>query len=83
MKQSVFAYGDEFADYVPPSYYSGINFVNVNNDALVYLYSPDPNWAVVDDCGEFPCTAPSNGIMTFEKVKYSGAVTPDYTGLSF
>ena len=79
----MFAYGEEYADYVPPSFYSGITFVNVDNSALVYLYSPPSGWAVVDDCGEFPCTAPSNGLMYFEKVKYLGDVTPDYSGLSF
>lgn len=38
---------------------------------------------MVDDCGEFPCTAPLNTLLSFEQVRYSGSVTPDNTPPAF
>lgn len=45
---------------------------NVAEDAFIYLQSPPSGWAKIDDCGEFPCTAPYNLVIDFEKTSYSG-----------
>jgi len=37
---------------------------------------PVPAWANKDDCGPFPCTAPSNVVMQFTGASFSGANTP-------
>jgi len=37
---------------------------------------PDPGWANKDDCGPFPCTAPSNVVMQFTGTTFDGANTP-------
>jgi len=38
-------------------------FIDVDGDAIAYLDDPDPGWANIKDCGEFPCTAPSNVLL--------------------
>ena len=40
-------------------------FNNVNPGALAYLKAPNPGWANLKDCNEFPCTAPANVLFSF------------------
>lgn len=35
-------------------------FTDVEDSAVANLLSPDPNWANLEDCGNFPCTGPYN-----------------------
>lgn len=37
---------------------------------------PEPGWANNDDCGPFPCTAPSNIVMQFTGSSFDGVNTP-------
>ena len=37
---------------------------------------PVPGWANKDDCGPFPCTAPSNIVMQFTGSSFDGVNTP-------
>jgi len=37
---------------------------------------PNPDWAILDDCGPFPCTAPSNIVMKFSGSSFEGENTP-------
>jgi hypothetical protein len=39
--------------------------MNVHYDAVAYFYDPPQGWAKIDDCGEWPCTAPSNIVFSF------------------
>ena len=32
---------------------------------MAYLFTPPATWANLDDCGDFPCTAPSNALLDF------------------
>jgi hypothetical protein len=41
-----------------------------------YLMDPPLDWANVDDCNEFPCTAPMNVFLKFENTQFSGTNTP-------
>lgn len=47
-------------------YFNNVKFTNVKYNAIVYMYDPPQGWAVIDDCGEWPCTAPSNVVYTFK-----------------
>ena len=38
-------------------------FIDVDGDAIAYLDDPDPGWVNIKDCGEFPCTAPSDKLL--------------------
>jgi hypothetical protein len=44
---------------------------------------PNPGWANKDDCGPFPCTAPSNIVMQFTGTTYSGLYNPSLTAADF
>jgi len=61
--------------------FSGTNFINVADDAVSKFDEPSPKWAVIDDCGEWPCTAPENIVLKFDGNTYSG-VSPVQTASS-
>ena len=42
-----------------------IKFTDVAYPALIFIDDPNPGWVVIDDCGNFPCTAPYNVIFNF------------------
>lgn len=47
-------------------YCNACKFTNVKYDAMINIYDPPSGWAVIDDCGEWPCTMPSNLVYTFK-----------------
>jgi len=49
-------------------------FVDVDGDAFAYIDEPSPGWAAVDDCGEFPCTAPLNILFQFFDTEFEGSI---------
>lgn len=61
------------ADKIPPHFFNDITFENVDDNGWAFLDKPDPGWANVSDCGNFPCTAPNNLIFSFTGTIYSGA----------
>ena len=54
----------------------GTTFRNVLDAAVIYLEDPNPRWAGPTDCIEWPCTAPENVVLRFEKTQFSGSLTP-------
>jgi len=57
-------------------------FTDVEDAAFAYIFDPPESWANISDCGEWPCTAPSNAVFTFDNVQYSG-ITPSKTYSTF
>ena len=50
---------NQFAsDYVAYTEFKSVTFDNVDDSALIHIFDPPSGWAKVDDCGQFPCTAP-------------------------
>jgi hypothetical protein len=47
-------------------------FVDVKQDAVSYIMDPLPEWANLDDCGDYPCTAPKNALLSFQGTTFSG-----------
>jgi hypothetical protein len=47
-------------DYSPRQEFYDTRFVNVEDDALVYIPNPAKGWANIKDCGNFPCTGIAN-----------------------
>lgn len=39
------------------------------------MHEPEPGWANLADCGNFPCTGPKNTLFLFTDTKYKG-ITP-------
>jgi len=39
---------------------------------MANLKSPNPGWANIDDCGNFPCTGPYNLLYSFKNTTWNG-----------
>jgi hypothetical protein len=51
-------------------------FIDNENEALAYFYVPPKKWAIIKDCGEFPCTGPYNTFFMFMRNTFEGRVPP-------
>jgi len=51
------------ADYHPRAKFTNTRFENVHEDTIAFIMSPPWGWANLDDCGDWPCTAPSNVLL--------------------
>ncbi|TNV88211.1 hypothetical protein FGO68_gene8985 [Halteria grandinella] len=81
--QRIFRLNPFNSDYYPRTYLNNVRFHNVGQNALAYLFTPPNEWAVLDDCGQFPCTGPNNVLIWLDKVTYSGQITPLKTASEF
>lgn len=52
--------------------FKSCKFIDVGEKAFVNFNQPSSKWAVIDDCGEWPCTAPENIVLRFEDSDFSG-----------
>lgn len=57
---------DDSADLVMRHVFANISLYNVNHANMMYLAAPDPSWATVSHCGDFPCTGRENVLIRFE-----------------
>jgi hypothetical protein len=55
----------------------------VEDSALAYLFDPPSSWAGIANCGNFPCTAPSNVLIQFERTTFAGSIKPSRTDSTF
>ena len=55
------------SDYIQTHTFYDTKFINVDHDSFIWLSSPDPGWANIADCGNFPCTAPLNVLFDFRR----------------
>jgi len=60
-------------DYIPMLQAYGNEFINVKDGAFAQLSDPNPNWANLKDCGDFPCTAPWNVLFSFKDTTWRGS----------
>ena len=81
--QRIFALNPYSSDYIPLQKFTYSKFINVADDAMAYIYDPPQEWNNPDDCVGFPCTAPSNVVITHDGVQYSGITRPSTTPNSF
>lgn len=70
------------SDKVPPHFFDNCKIVDVDDSGFAFMSKPPKAWANVKDCGNFPCTAPSNWVVTFTNTKYDG-ITPSSTPKDF
>lgn len=69
-------------DYFPLQEWTDTQFTNVAADQLAYIRPPPNGWAVIDDCGLWPCTGPKNVLMDFKDSTFQGT-SPSYASSSF
>lgn len=79
----IFERNPKDSDKIPMHYFNKIVFDNVDDAGWAFLAKPDPGWANVKDCGNFPCTAPNNLIFTFADTTFKGAKKPSFTPSDF
>jgi len=70
------------SDSVPIQQFYDTTFISCETDALAYFFEPPQKWAIIKDCGAFPCTAPKNTIFSFRNTKFEG-LRPIYSADSF
>jgi hypothetical protein len=77
-------FGLNFAgsDHIPITKFEDNEFKNVDSDSFGYFFDPKPKWANVKDCGNFPCTAPWNVLLTFKGTTWSGR-SPSFAKSTF
>ena len=71
-KSTAIAINPSSSDKVPPHFFNNCVFEDVDDEGFIFLYKPPINWAIITDCGNFPCTAPSNAIFSFTGTTYKG-----------
>jgi hypothetical protein len=64
------------ADYTPMHKFKNTSIRNVQQDAVIFIEDPDPGWANPTDCGNWPCTAPSNVVLKFDGTSFVGSTRP-------
>ena len=64
-RQTIFARNPYSSDKIPLHKFSNCKFTDVDDNSMAFFSDPNPAWANSADCGEFPCTAPNNILMTF------------------
>jgi hypothetical protein len=59
-------------DILQPAIFKKSKFVGCNFNAGLYIPNPLDSWAVIRDCGNFPCTGLKNIMLKFEASTWSG-----------
>jgi len=68
----IFERNPDSSDKIPPHFFNNCILEDVDDSGFAFLEKPDPKWANVKDCGNFPCTAPNNLIFSFSGTTYEG-----------
>jgi hypothetical protein len=79
----IFGLNPHASDYIPIHNFEYTTFKNVNHDNLIFLMDPPESWNNPTDCSGFPCTAPSNVLMSFKYTTFEGSTKPDFDEKSF
>lgn len=82
MQQRAFEINHYSADSTPMQEFYDTTFQNVEDEALGFFFEPPKAWAVIKDCGSFPCTGPKNTIFSFKRNTFSG-LRPSYAAENF
>lgn len=60
------------SDVIPEHVFYGTTFIDCESEALGYFSKPPESWAIIKDCGEFPCTGPLNFMYSFYGNSFTG-----------
>jgi hypothetical protein len=82
MRQRIFEIQLSAPDLIPMHEFYDTTFTNVDNDAMAYFWDPPSGWAVISDCGEWPCTGPYNTLYSFKNSTFVGN-SPSYGAQDF
>ena len=76
VEQRLFRLNPSNADYYPAVKVVNPVFNNVAHEAIAFFFTPPNAWAVVDDCGNYPCTGPNNVLIQFQRSTFIGSIRP-------
>jgi len=85
---SVVAANELCPDYTPLSVFAKTKLINVASDSLFAMAEPDPVWANIIFCGEFPCTGLKNVVVrdldgSLVGNSYGGYLLPNNPGITY
>jgi hypothetical protein len=75
LRNSIISTSKYQPDYTPTVTAYNTKFINVEQDSIAYVRDPEPGWANIKDCGDFPCTAPHNVLFNFIGTVWEGPVS--------
>jgi len=78
-KHRLFGRSKEASDKIPIHKFVACSFSNVDEISMAYFKDPTAGWANSSDCGDFPCTAPNNVVLSFSSTLWSGITMPGAT----
>ena len=76
MRQRMFEFQAYASDLIPMHEFYNTRFINTDANALGYFFKPPQKWAIIKDCGEWPCTGPLNTLYSFKNTTYIGDRPP-------
>jgi len=72
MKNSAIGSSEYGMDYIPIVEAYDTKFTNVEAGAIAKLKDPNPDWAIIKDCGYWPCSGPQNVLYSFKNTEWVG-----------
>lgn len=77
-----FEFNPYASDNIPIQEFYDTTFDNNEPDALAYFMEPPKKWAIIKDCGAWPCSGPKNTMFRFERTRFLGP-RPSYGAENF
>jgi hypothetical protein len=77
-QQTAIVSNENSPDFISPSVFTNVIVENVPEGSLFYIHDPKEAWANIEDCNEFPCTAPRNVIIRDTDGSLSNNATSTY-----
>lgn len=74
MEQRAFQFNPYSSDLVPIQEFYNTRFINCEENSLAFFLEPPQKWAIIKDCGAWPCTAPKNTFFSFINTTFEGIV---------
>ena len=81
-RQRIFEFAFSASDLIPIHRFFNTKFIDNEVDAFAYFYVPPQAWAIIKDCGEWPCTGPYNTFYSFKNTTFEGR-QPSYVASNF
>lgn len=69
-------------DFIPFTMINKPKFINVERGAMAFFMMPMEKWAIIKDCGFFPCTGPLNLLYTVVGATFEGPMKPAMSDLT-
>ena len=60
--------------------FTNCKFRDVDEESLIWFETAPKSWANISDCGQWPCTAPENVVLSFLGTSWSGITPPNARG---